>query len=175
MGNLLRVPWTTTQEGLCLNIIHGNRDSKYSKANLKDLIAATGLIILLKLDSNHQFSALVTLKFDGKPRKTIGHLFHTTSSFVHHFIYIGESKLKLETLNWVTIADFVSRVRLEFDRRPWKTIGHLFYAALSFVHYLIAIIEFKLELQSGNAQFGSKPAIFCPLWTWNLTDDREKQ
>ena len=77
-----------------------------------DLIAAIGLVILLKFDPNHRFSARVTLKFDGWPWKTIGHLFYTTSSFVHHF----------------------------------KSIG-----------------ELKLKLQSGNTQFGSKLAIFCPV------------
>ena len=41
-----------------------------------------------------------------------------------------------------------------------KTIGHLSYAASSFVHHFIAIGEFKLELQSGNAQIGSKSTIF---------------
>ena len=34
---------------------------------------------------------------------------------------------------------------------PKKTIGHLFYATLSFLHHFVAIGEFKLELQSGNA------------------------
>ena len=95
-----------------------------NKANLRDLIAATGLVILLKFDPNHRFFSLVTLKFDGWPLKTIGHLFYTTSSFVHHF----------------------------------KSIG-----------------ELKLKLQSGNTQFGSKSAIFCPVWPWNLMDDLRKQ
>ena len=36
----------------------------------------------------------VTLKFDGWPWKTIGHLFRATSSFVYHFVPIGEFKLK---------------------------------------------------------------------------------
>ena len=72
---------------------------------------------------------------------------------------------------WVKISDLLSRVTLKFDRRPWKTIGHLFYATSSLVHHFIAICEFKMELQSGNAQFGSKLAIFCPVWPWNLTDD----
>ena len=36
-----------------------------NKANLRDLIAATVLVFLLELDSNRQFSACVTLKFDG--------------------------------------------------------------------------------------------------------------
>ena len=35
-----------------------------------------------------------------------------------------------------------------------KTKGHVFYAILSFVHHFKAIGEFKLDLQSGNAQFG---------------------
>ena len=34
---------------------------------------------------------------------------------------------------------------------PKKTIGHLFYATSSFVQHLVAIGEFKLELQSENA------------------------
>ena len=35
-----------------------------------------------------------------------------------------------------------------------KTIRHLFYADLSFVHHFMAIIEFKLEFKSGNTDFG---------------------
>ena len=81
-----------------------------NKANLRDLIAATGLVILLKLDSNRRFFSRetpnlgqnrwffsrVTLKFDGWPSKTIGHLFYATSSFVQHFVTIGEFNFKLE-------------------------------------------------------------------------------
>ena len=37
----------------------------------------------------------VTLKFDGWPWKTIGHLSFAVSSFVQHFIAIGEFKLEL--------------------------------------------------------------------------------
>ena len=36
----------------------------------------------------------MTLKFDGWPSKTIGHLFYATSSYVQHFIAIGEFKLE---------------------------------------------------------------------------------
>ena len=39
------------------------------------------------------------------------------------------------------------RVSWKFDGWPWKTTGHLFYATSSFMHHLIAICEFKLELQ----------------------------
>ena len=73
------------------------------------------------------------------------------------------------------IDDFMSRVTLKFDGWPWKITGHLFCATSSFVHHFVAISEFKLELQPGSAQFGSKSANICPLWPWNLTDDLEKQ
>ena len=210
----------------------------------------------------------VSLKFDGWLSKTIGHLFYATSSFVHHFIAIGEFKLALQSRNaqfgskstiffsrvtlqfdvwleqgksegfdscdrpsnltqigfkspifrpcdleiwWITPKnnkarllyniklcvsfhihqwiqmgvtvrkrpvwvklDFFSWVILQFDVWPWKTIGHLFYATSSFVHHFVAIGEFKLELQPGNAQFGSNSTIFRAVWHWNLKDDLEK-
>ena len=53
-----------------------------------------------------------------------------------------------------------------------KTIGHLFYATSSFVHHFVAIGEFKLQLQSGNTQFGSNSTIFiepCDLEIWGVT------
>ena len=161
----------------------------------------------------------------------MGHLFYTTSSFVHHFKAMGEFKLKLQSENtqfgsklpffvlcdleiwWMTlennralllyyikpcasfqshgwiktgvtvpkrsiqvkISNFLSFVTLKLDRWPWKTIGHLFYFASSFLHHFIAISEFKLELQSRNTQFRSKSTIFLAVWPWNLTDDLEKQ
>ena len=72
---------------------------------------------------------------------------------------------------WVNIDDFFSRVTLQFDVWPWKTIGHLFYATSSFVHHFVAIADFKLELQPGNAQFGSNSTIFkpCDLEIWRMT------
>ena len=227
----------------------------------------------------------MTLKFDGWPWKTIGHLFYTTPSIAHHFKSIGELKLKLqygntqfgsksaifcpvwpwnlmdnlgkqkgtssilhqalriisnpsvnwnwsystETLNsgqnrrffvlcdleiwwitlenkrapllyytklcasfqihrwiqigvtvqkrsiWVKIGNFLSCVTLKFDGWPCKTIGHLFYATSSFVYHFIPIGEFKFELQSRNAQFGSNSTIFRAMRPWNLMGDLEKQ
>ena len=74
----------------------------------------------------------------------------------------------------VKIDDFLSRVTLKFDGWPSKTIGHLFYDTSSSVQHFMAIGEFKLELQSGNAQSGSNSTIFSAVWPWNLTDDLEK-
>ena len=36
---------------------------------------------------------------------------------------------------WVKTGDFLSHVTLKFDGWPWKTIGHIFYVASSFVHF----------------------------------------
>ena len=76
---------------------------------------------------------------------------------------------------WVKIGDVLSRVKLKFEGWPWKTIGHLSFAVSSFLQHFIAIGEFKLELLSGNAQFGSNSTIFRAVWPWNLTYDLEKQ
>ena len=70
------------------------------------------------------------------------------------------------------------RTENTIHRAAWsqlKTIGHLYYATSSFVHHFVAIGEFKLELESGNAQSGSNLTLFRAVWPWNLTDDLEKQ
>ena len=55
----------------------------------------------------------------------------------------------------------------------WMTLEN--DAVLSCVQHFIVIGEFKLELQSGNAQFGSNSTIFRAVWPWNLMNDLEKQ
>ena len=76
---------------------------------------------------------------------------------------------------WVEFDNFWSRVTLKLDGWPWKAIGHLFNAISSFGHHFVAMGDFKLEIQSGTAQFGSKSTIFRAVWPCNLTDDLEKQ
>ena len=122
------------------------------------------------------FLSRANLKFYGWPWKTIGHLFYANWSFVHHSKAIGE--FSPEMLNsGKNRRFFLSRVTLKFDGWIWKTIGHLFDATLSFVHHFKTISGFKLKLQSGNAQFGSKSAIcFVPcdleIWWMNLKNNR---
>ena len=79
---------------------HGSKDLAFmlNKANLRDLIAATGLVISNWIQIVN-FPARVTVKFDGWPWKTIGHFFYTLSRFVHHFKYIGEFILDLQSRN----------------------------------------------------------------------------
>ena len=120
---------------------------KINKANLRDLIAATGLVILLKFDPNHRFFSpfdleiwCMTLNNDRAPL-----LYYTklcASCQIHRWIKIGVTVRKRSI--WVKIGDFLSRVTLKFDGWPWKTIGHLLYVASSFVHHFTAIRECKL-------------------------------
>ena len=105
----------------------------------------------------------------------------TSSILRQDFCIISNPSVKsnlsysLEMLNSGSkLAISLSHVTLKFDGWPWKIIGHLFHTTLSFVQHFKAIGIFKLELHSGNAQFGSKLAIFCPAWPWKLMDVLEQ-
>ena len=109
------------------------------------------------------------------PEKIIRHVFYTTSSFVYHFRSISEFKLELQSENaqsgsnsMISWALWPCNLTYDLEKK-----GHLFYATSSFVHHFVAISDFKLELQSGNAQFGTKLTIFWAVWPWNLTYDLE--
>ena len=143
-----------------------------------ELIAATGLVIVLKLVSIRRFFRPCDVEIwwmtPKNNRAPLLYYIKLCASFqIHQWIQTGITVWKRPI--WVKIDDFFSRVTLQLDRWPWKTIGHLFYAASSFMHHFVAIGEFKLELQSGNTQFGSNSTIFRAVWPWNLTDDLEKQ
>ena len=149
-----------------------------NKANLRDFIAATGLVILLKLDWNCQFFSLrdheIWWMTSKNYRAPLLHYIKLCAlSQPPRWIQTGVTVRKGSI--WVKIGDFLSRVILKFDGWPWKTIGHLFYATLSFVLHFKPIGEFKLMLQSGNAQFGSKSTIFLAVWPQNFTDGLGKQ
>ena len=149
-----------------------------NKANLRDLIAATGLVILLKFNPNHQFFSPCDLEIwcmtSKNNRTPLLYYIKLCVTFQIHWWIQTEVTLQKRSIQ-VEIGDFLSLVTLKFDGWPWKTIGHLFYTTSSFVHHFKSIGELKLKLQSRNAQFGSKSAIFCPVWPWNLTDTLEKQ
>ena len=137
----------------------------WNKANLRDLIAATGLVILLKFDPNHRFFSPCDLEISWMTsennRAPLLYYIKLCASFQIHRWIETEVIVQKHSIR-VKIGDFLSCVTLKFDGWPWKTIGHFFYTTPSFVHHFKSIGEFKLELQSGNAQFGSKSAIFFP-------------
>ena len=166
-----------TSDRACFFNRHGS-GLRWNKANLRDLIAATGLVILLKFDPNHRFFSLcdleiwcITSKNNRAP--LLYHIKLCVSFQIHRWIET-EVALRKRSIR-AKISDFLSLVTLKFDGWPWKTIGHLFYSTWSFVHHFKSIGELKLKLQCGNAQFRSKSVIFCPVWPWNLMDDLGKQ
>ena len=102
------------------------------------------------------------------PWKTIGHIFYATWNWAHNFVAISQFKLELQSGN----TQLRSKSAISGPMSPWnltddleKTIEQLFHATSSFVRHFTTTGEFKLGLQSGNAQFGSKSAIFCPVIT----------
>ena len=129
------------------------------------------------LGQNQQFYLAVwpsNLTYDLKKMAHLLPYFKLCASYRNHcWIQTGVTVRNCPI--WVKFDDFFSRVTLQLDVWPSKTIGHLFDATSSFVHHFVAIGEFKLELQSRNAQFGSNSTIFLAVWPWNLTDDLEKQ
>ena len=121
-------------------------NAKCNKANLRDLIAATGLVISnwIQIDD---FSARVTLKFDGWPWKTIGHLFYTTSSFVRHFKPSVKSNLSYspKTLN-------SGQNRLFFvpcDVEIWRMTLNNYRAPLLCSFKLCAVFHSHWRIQTG--------------------------
>ena len=102
------------------NICICENDKYRNKANLRDLIAATGQVISIWIQIVN-FSAHVTVNFDRWPRKTIGHFFYTTSSFVLHFKSIGEFKLDLQSIN----AKFESKLVICYPVWPWSLMDDL--------------------------------------------------
>ena len=62
----------------------------------------------------------------------------------------------------IKIANILSHVTLKFDGWPWKTIGHLFYDTLSFVHHFDAIGKFNLSYSPETLNSGQNWWYFEP-------------
>ena len=146
----------------------------YNKANLRDLIAATGLVIWLKLDSNRRSFSPCDLEIWWMTSKNYrAPLLHyiklRTSSQTPRWIQTGVTDRKRSIR--VKTAIFLSSVTLKFNGWPWKTIRYLLYTTLSFVHHLKSFGKFKIELQCGNTQFRQNRRIFvpCDLEIWWMT------
>ena len=143
-----------------------------NKANLRDLIVATGLVTTNEIQID--LSARVTLTFDTLTRETAGNLPHAPKKLYvyfhsHPWIQIVIQSCHPELLNFAPCTTY------KFDGWPRKTRGFLNYGFWNFVYYFVAICDFELELHSVNVQFGSKSLIFRPVWPWNMTDKPEKQ
>ena len=110
------------------------------------------------------FSACVTLKFDGWLTKKQNYVKLSASFKIFQRNWNWSCSPEMLNLGWNWWNFVLCDVQIWWMTGwPWKTIEHLFYTTLSFVHHFKAMGEIKLELQSSNAQFGSKPAI------WQMT------
>ena len=88
-------------------------ESFHNKANLRDLIAATGLVILHKLDLNHRFFSPCDLEIWWMTKKNnrapLPCYFKLFASFHSHW-WIQTGVTVRKPLIWVNIDAFLSRV-----------------------------------------------------------------
>ena len=149
-----------------------------NKANLRDLIAATGLVILLKLDSNRQFFSSCGLEVwwmtQQNKRVPLLCYFKLFASFRSHWwIQTGVTVWKHPI--WVQIDDFLSRVTLKFDWWPWKNNR----VPLQCYFKLCASFHSHWWIQTGvtvrKRLIWVKIDDFLAVWPWNLMDEFEKQ
>ena len=101
---------------------------RVNKANLRDLIAGTGLVLLLKFDPNHPFFNSCDLEIWWMTSKNYrAHLLYYIklgASFQIHW-WILKLKLQSGNVKFGSKLTFFSPATLKFDRWPWETIGHL--------------------------------------------------
>ena len=118
------------------------------------------------------FLSRATLKFDNdlaKIRAPLLCYFKLCVSFHTHCwiqIWVTVQKRSIR----VKIDDFLSHVTSKFYGWPPKTIGHLFCATSSFMYHFVPIGDFKLDLQSGNANSGEIRQFLepCDLEIWRM-------
>ena len=119
------------------------------------------------------FLSCVTLKFDGWPWKSIGHLFYITLSCEHHFKAMGEFKLELQSGNpkFRSKSAFFLPCDLEIWRMSFKNIRA---PPLSFFK-LCASFRTHWWIQTGvTVRKRPNRRFFLAVWPWNFTDDLEK-
>ena len=113
------------------------------------------------------FSARVTLKFDGWPRKITWHLFYTTWSFVHHFWSMGKFKLKLQSGN----AQFGSKLGTSsilhqavcIISKPWMSSNWSYSPeTLNSGQNRQFFVQWDLEMSRITLKNNRAPLLFCP-------------
>ena len=127
--------------------------------------------ILVNIDN---FFSLVTLKFNGWPSKTIGYFFYLTSSFVHHFIPIGELKFELQSGNaqfGVKIDDFLAVWPRNYTDDPQKQYGisSMLLQALCIIPYPLVNSNWSYSPEMpnlGQIRWFLEP---CDLDIWRMT------
>ena len=99
------------------------------------------------------FLSRMTSKFDEWPWKTIGHLFYATSSFIHHFVPIGEFILQLQSRSW--------RMTLKNNRAPLLSTIKLY---TSFYHHIW--IQTGVTVRKRLSWVMTSVTLTFDLWSW---------
>ena len=108
------------------------------------------------------FLSCVTLKFDGWPWQTIGHLFYATSSFVNHFKAIGEFKLEWRSGNaqfrskseiFVLCDLEISRMTLKNNRAPLLCYFKIWTAFHSYLWIQTGVTVWKITILGQSLYF----------------------
>ena len=110
--------------------------------------------------------------------ETTGHLFHATSSVVHHFKTIGEFKLELQSGKFQfgsNFASFFYQCDLEIWRMTLKTSKRTLQCRFKFCASLRSHPRIQIRVSVRKRSVRVKSGDFCPVWPWNLTNDLEKQ
>ena len=116
------------------------------------------------------FLSDVSLKIDKWPWKTIGHLFYTTSSFVHHVKSIGEVKLELQSRK----AQFGSKLPIFCPTWPWNLMDDLLYyiklcAAFQSQWYIqTRVTVWKRSIRAKIGHFLSRMTLKIDRWPWKI-------
>ena len=120
------------------------------------------------------FFSSVTLQFDVWPWKTIGHLFYATSSFVHHFVAIGELELELQFGNAQsgsnsTIFRAAWPWNLTDDLQKQQGTSSMLFQALGIISYPLVYSNLSYSPEMPN--LGQNPRFFgpCDLQTSRMT------
>ena len=147
----------------CLLWMYFSWDFLINKTNLRDLTAATGLTILLKLDSDRRFLSQCDLQIwwttstKNRALSIVSKpLVNSNLSYSLETLISGQNgaflvprdleiwRMTFEINRAPLLSNIKLRATLKFNRWPCKTIGHVFYSTSSFVHRSKAIGEFKL-------------------------------
>ena len=127
--------------------------------------------IRVKIDN---FLSRVTLKFDRWPWKTIGQLFYSTSSFVHHFIAICEFKMELQSGN--TKFGSNRRFFVPYDLEIWRMTLKNYSLETAKLGFDLSDLDLWPFAWISLLSLGITPEYFMMIRWWehseNVTDGR---
>ena len=140
------------------------------QANLRDLIAATDLVVLLKFDPNHRFFSPDDLKicWMTSKKKGISTILHQPLWIISNPSVNSNCSYSPETLNSGQNQRFYVPCDLEIW---WMTLENNRTFLLYYIKFCVSL---RGHLWIQTVVIAQKSAIFCPVWSWKLMDDLKK-